>query len=86
MDKLTRGIQDEVPWCMLFADDTVLINETREVANNKLERWRAILKAKGFRLSKLKTKYLHCRFSVGEGGVANEVSMEDAIIPKGLKV
>ena len=52
MNKLTKGIQDEIPWCMLFVDDIVLINETREGANTKLKRWR---KAKGFKLSRLKT-------------------------------
>jgi len=67
---------------MLFADDIVLINETREAANNKLERWRATLEAKGFRLSSSKTEYLHCRFSVGEGGVLDKVYMEGAVIPR----
>ena len=37
MDELTRGIQDEVPWCMLFVDDIVLIDESREGVNTKLE-------------------------------------------------
>ena len=60
---------------MLFADDIVLIDETSEGVNTKLERWRDTLEVKGFRLSRSKTEYLHCRFSVGEGGVASEVAI-----------
>ena len=37
MDELTRNIQDDMPCCMLFADDIVLVNETREGVNIKLE-------------------------------------------------
>ena len=40
MDELTRAIQDEIPWCMLFADDIVLVDETRAGVNVKLELWR----------------------------------------------
>ena len=69
IDKLTRGIQDEIPWCMLFAEDIVLIDETRDGVNTKLERWRDTLDAKGFRLSRSNTEYLHCHFSVGEDDV-----------------
>ena len=54
MDELTRGIQDELPWCMLFADDIVLIDETRQGVNDKLERWRHTLKSRGFRVSRSK--------------------------------
>jgi len=43
MDELTRGIQDKIPWCMLFADDIVLIDETKEGINTKLKRWRHAL-------------------------------------------
>jgi len=55
MDELTREIQDEVPWCMLFADDIILIDETRGGLNEKLERWRHSLESRGFRLSRSKT-------------------------------
>jgi len=82
MDELTRWIQDEIPWCMLFADDIVLIDESRKGVNTKLERWRGTLEAKGFRLSRSKTEYLFCRFSADEGGVTGEVAIEGAHIPR----
>ncbi|PHU11499.1 Kinesin-4 [Capsicum chinense] len=54
--------QGEVPWYMLFADDVVLIDETRGGFNDKLDIWRQILESKGFRLSRTKTEYLECKF------------------------
>jgi len=48
IDKFTRGIQDEISWYMLFADDIVFIDETREAVNNKVARWKDTLEAKGF--------------------------------------
>ncbi|KAG5604403.1 hypothetical protein H5410_025895 [Solanum commersonii] len=38
---------EEVPWCMLFADDIVLIDEARRVIT-RLEVWRQALESKGF--------------------------------------
>jgi len=38
MDELIKGIQDELPWCILFTDDIALIDKTREGVNGKLER------------------------------------------------
>jgi len=38
MDGLAKGIQDELRWCMLFADDIVLIADTREEVNDKFKR------------------------------------------------
>jgi len=55
MDELTKGIQDELPWCTLFSDDIVLVNETREGVNGKLERWRHTLESRGFRISRSNT-------------------------------
>ena len=35
MDEITRDIQGDVPWCMLFADDVVLVDENRTGVNQK---------------------------------------------------
>ena len=82
MDELTQEIQDEIPWCMLFTDDIVLTEETGDGVNTKLEWWRDTLEAKGFRLSRSKTEYLHCHFSAEEGGVVNEIAIGEAVIPR----
>jgi len=63
MDELTRAMQDEIPWCKLFADDIVLVDETRVEVNAKLELWRQTLESRGFRLSRTKTEYMECKFS-----------------------
>ncbi|KAF3664671.1 putative DNA-directed RNA polymerase IV subunit 1-like isoform X2 [Capsicum annuum] len=74
MDMLTRNIQGEVPWCMLFADDIVLIDESRQEVNDKLEIWRETLESKGFRLSWTKTEYLECKF--------NDSRLEEEVVVK----
>ena len=40
MDEVTRDIQGDILWCMLFADDVVLVDESRTGVNQKLELWR----------------------------------------------
>ena len=37
MDELTRAIQDEISWCMLFTDDIILVDEIKAGVNTKLE-------------------------------------------------
>jgi len=81
MDELTRGIQDALLWCMLFADDIVLIDEIRQGVNGKLERWRHTLEARGFGVSKSKTEYLHCCFG-GRVDAGREVTLDGRSIPK----
>jgi len=60
MDVLTRGIQVELLWSMLFADDIVLIDKTIQGVNDKLERWRYTLESRDFRVSRSKIEYLYC--------------------------
>jgi hypothetical protein len=40
MDEVTRDIQAIIPWCMLFANDVVLVDESRTGVDQKLEPWR----------------------------------------------
>ncbi|KAL3363599.1 hypothetical protein AABB24_012720 [Solanum stoloniferum] len=82
MDELTRSIQEKVPWCMLFADDIELIDETRDRVNARLEVWRQTLESKGFRLSRTKTEYLGCKFSDAVDEADGEVRLDTQIIPK----
>jgi hypothetical protein len=63
MDEVTRDIQGDIPWCMLFADVVVLVDDSRAGVNRKLELWRHTLESKGFRLSRTKTEYMRCDFS-----------------------
>jgi len=46
MDEVIRDIQGDIPWCMLFADDVVLVDESRAGVNRKLELWRRTLESK----------------------------------------
>ncbi len=55
MDEFTKSIQEEVPWCIFFSDDIVLVNEIRYGVDIKLEIWRNTLKSNDFRLSRPKT-------------------------------
>ena len=82
IDELTKHIQDEVPWCMLFADDIVLVDETKSGVERKLELWRDALETKGFKISRTKTEYMHCNFSgrVNENNL--DVKIDNEFIPK----
>ncbi|XP_019236372.1 PREDICTED: RNA-directed DNA polymerase from mobile element jockey-like, partial [Nicotiana attenuata] len=82
MDALTHHIQGEVPWCMLFADDIVLIDETRGGINGRLEVWRQTLESKGFKLSRTKEEYVKCKFSNVTGEAEVEVRLDSQVIPK----
>ena len=62
MDEITKSIHEDIPWCMLFADDIVLIDETKKRVNKKLELWRQTLKTPRFTLSRSNIEYMECKF------------------------
>ncbi|GJR38483.1 retrovirus-related pol polyprotein LINE-1 [Tanacetum coccineum] len=75
LDELSRGIQEDILWCMIFADDIVLISESAEGLNDRLENWKEALEANGLRVSREKTEYLRCDFSNSEIAHNEEVEV-----------
>jgi hypothetical protein len=81
MDEITRDIQCGISWCMLFAGDVILVDESRTVVDQKLELWRRTLEIKGFKLSRSKIEYMKCDFSATtqEEG---DVRLDSQVVPK----
>ena len=65
---------------MLFADDVVLVDDSRTGANRKLELSRQTLKSKGFRLNRTKAEYMRCGFSTTKH--EEEVSLDGQVVPQ----
>jgi hypothetical protein len=59
----------------------ILLDESRAGVDQKLELWRRTLEAKCFRLSRSKTEYMKCDFSVitQEQG---DVRLDGQVVPK----
>ena len=67
---------------MLFADDIVLMGESREDLNKKLELWREALEVYGLRISRNKTEYMECKFSLRRENPNIEVKIGENILQK----
>ena len=58
IDRLMDEVRREPPWTVLFADDIVICEETREEVERRLECWSYALERRGMKVSRSKTKYL----------------------------
>ncbi|XP_013775770.1 uncharacterized protein LOC106460599 [Limulus polyphemus] len=58
MDVQCQGIIEPALWDMLFADDIVLIDTTREGEEQKLKRCRRAMEDRGLKVSREKTEYM----------------------------
>ena len=65
---------------MLFADDIVLVDDTKEGVNTKLELWRNT-RSSGFRLSISKTENMECTFSKRMNNDQVMITLSDHMIP-----
>ena len=78
MDRLTDEVRREPPWTMLFADDIVIFEETREEVQRRLESWKYALERRGMKVNRSKTEYL----CINGGNDKEIVKMEDAKLPR----
>ena len=60
LDVMGRGIKEQPPRCMLFADDIVLCSTRRDHVERKLEEWRRAMEERGLKISRKKTEHLGC--------------------------
>ena len=71
-------VRREPPWTMLFADDIVICEETREKVERRLESWSYELERRGMKVSRSKTEYL----CINGGNDDKTVKMEDTKVPR----
>ena len=65
MDVISKEVGRGTPHAMLFADDLVLCENTREEAEEQLELWRNAIENKGLRVSRSKTSSCHDNVKLG---------------------
>ena len=78
MERLADEVRRELLWTMLFADDIVTCEETREEVERRLECWRCALERRGMKVSRSKTEYL----CINGGNDDKTVKMEDTKVPR----
>ena len=79
LDHLLKGEVKDVPWCMLFADDMVLIAEDAQEIERMLEQVRKALEDKGLKINRDKTEYMESRWQ-GEQGEPNSVKLQNVTL------
>ena len=78
MDRLTDEVRREPPWTMLFADDIVICEETREEVEQRLESWKYALERRGMKVSRSKTEYM----CINGGNDDETVKMKNTKVPR----
>lgn len=67
---------------MLFADDIVLVDDSKAGVNSKLKQWGGALESRGFRLSRSKIEYVEFVFGGASEGGGDMMLGEDCIPEK----
>ena len=88
MDRLTDEVRREPPRTMLFTDDIVICEETREEVEQRLESWRYALERRGMKVSRscyerrMKVSRSKTEYLCINGGNDKTVKMENTKMPR----
>ena len=63
---MTGGVKEGLPWELLYADDLVLVAQSKEGLREKVLRWKECMELKGLKLNIEKTKVMRSGKSGGE--------------------
>ena len=78
MDRQTNEVRREPPWTLLFADDIVICEETREEVEARLKSWRYALEKRGMKVNRSKNECL----CINGGNDYETMKMEDTKVPR----
>jgi hypothetical protein len=65
LEALTRKCRRGLPYELLFADDLILMAESKELLLERLSLWKGNMEAKGLKVNVGKTKVMHCHAKKG---------------------
>ena len=66
MEALSRSFRTGCPWELLYADDLVIIAESKEELLFKLAQWKQGIESKGLRVNTRETKIMQCSHGLRE--------------------
>src|SRR6266516_7070559 len=66
MQAIADNFKKGLPWELLYADDLILLAESRVELERRLMEWISRLKEKGLRVNIGKTKVMTCKVGVGQ--------------------
>src|SRR3989442_15539030 len=65
LQAIAHNFKKGLPWELLYADDLVLLAESRVELERRIMEWIARLKDKGLQLNMGKTKVMNCKMGIG---------------------
>ena len=57
-DVLMEAVRENPLWCILYADNAVILAKSKNALQAKLERWRETLESRGLKISRSKVEYM----------------------------